>query len=417
MEKKKFTFADGLGVMILLFLTLSAVFPLITSFGNNVIFCLACEIMWLALTYYDNRDNFSALFSKYSWWIVMLIYLFVVPRMFENITVSNRYTPFFIGVFGTMMFEYYYQNNKMHVIERTIKIAVPFYIFTLVRTIYAAIDNPWIARSIKNSGDASSAVILRQGIGNYGFVYFSVLIFTLAAILFFFSKTAKKRISSLIVMILCLMLFNYTNYFTALIISIVIACITLLYYIAHCVKNQEKIMALDLLVMIGILFVIFLKSDSLISVISNFIGDETTRIGRIIHSGGNSSFTSILQEFLDDRFPTLMLSIDLFTQNPFLGVSVLTRGVPNDLGQHSSILDTFALHGIFIGFAFFKMHGLPYKKYDFYQNNKEYRKPLYLALFFISFFNNLTHSLLMASTIICPYLIYKLQYEENNEDG
>ncbi len=416
MENKKFTFADRLGLMILLFLTLSAVFPAITTFGNNAIFCLTCQIMWLAITYYDNRDNFSALFSKYSWWIVMLIYLFVVPRMFENITISNRYTPYFIGVFGTMMFEYYYQNNKMHVIERTVKIAMPFYFFTLIRTIIAAIENPWIARSIKNSDDEFNA-LLRQGIGNYNFVYMSVLIFTIAMIIFLFSNKTKPRIVSLITMLLCLMLFSYTNYFTALIISIISAAIILTLYIGYCVKNSEKIKVLELFVLLFVFLIAIIGSDSISSSLSNFIGDETTRIGRVINSGGDSTISSIADEFLRDRFPTMMRSLDIFVENPFLGVSVLTRGVPSGLGQHSSILDTFALHGIFIGFAFFKMHGLPYKKYDFYQNNVEYRRPLYLALFGISFFNNLTHSLLMASTIICPYLIYRLQNKKNSEEG
>ena len=405
MEKKKFTFADNLGLLIMLFLTLSAVFPAITTLGNNAMLCLGCEILWLAMTYYDNRDNFSALFSKYSWWIVMLIYLFVVPRMFENITVSNRYTPFFIGVFGTMMFEYYYQNNKMHVIERTVKIAMPFYFFTLIRTMYVAMKNPWAVRTIKHSGDYSISQ-LRQGIGSYGFVYMSVLIFTIAMIIFLFSNKTKPRIVSLITMVLCLMMFSYANYFTALVIALIAAVAVLIAYIRHCTKRSEKIKVLELFSLLIVFFIAFLRSDTISSALSDFIGDGT-RIGRVVNSG-DSTFQSIADEFLRDRFPTMMKSVDIFVENPFLGVSVLTRGVPSGLGQHSSILDTFALHGIFIGFAFFKMHGLPYKKYDFYQNNVEYRRPLYLALFGISFFNNLTHSLLMASTIICPYLIYKL---------
>lgn len=414
MEKKKFTFADSLGLLIMLFLTLSAVFPLITSFGNNAIFCLGCEILWLAMTYYDNRDNFSALFSKYSWWIVLLIYLFVVPRMFENITVSNRYTPYFIGVFGTMMFEYYYQNNKMHVIGRAVKIAAPFYFFTLVRTIYVSKNKPSLARSIMSSPDSIS--YLRQGVGNYGFVYMSVLIFTIAMIIFLFSNKTKPRIVSLITMALCLILFSYTNFFTALIISIISAAIILVLYIEYCVKNSERIKVLELFVLLIILFVAVLRSDAIFSFASSFIGDETTRIGSVINSGGSdSTIQAVADEFFRGRFPTMMDSLDMFIKNPFLGVSVLNRGVPRGLGQHSSILDTFALHGIIIGFAFFKMHGLPYKKYDFYQNNVEYRKPLYLALFGISFFNNLTFSLLFASTVICPYLIYNYVNANNKQ--
>ena len=62
MNQNKFTLYDHIGVGVLLYLILSAVFPMITLYGNNTILCLMFEMLWFALASYERHKKFMGLF-------------------------------------------------------------------------------------------------------------------------------------------------------------------------------------------------------------------------------------------------------------------------------------------------------------------------------------------------------------------
>ena len=383
-------------------IVLSAAFPAFTSYGNNALICLVCEIMWLFFAYTKSRMVIKNIVNSIWYMFFYMAYVAVIPYIMGNPAIGNRYMYTFILIFGVIITLFYYETNNMKLIGSAIFCCSPFFVYTFVKTIQSGINNPYIMRSI-DTNEAGYA-LMRQGIGGYHFVYMVSIISVLSFILFLKSSGIKKYIY-LVISSICLFLIILSNFFTAVVMSLVGIAIALF------MRFSRKRIINGIVVAVLFLFLYYVAQKYfLIYFVELF--DDGGRIYNVIGSG-ESIGSSLVSEFIRDRWPTIQISLEAYINHPIFGLSMGTienNGVYDiSYGQHSYIADSLALFGtIFGGMSIIAMF-LAFRKIQFLKEEKDFYIPLFMLTIIVSLFNNLTHSVAVCITIICPYFIYNLR--------
>ncbi len=408
MISKKITLLDNIAGILIFFICLSAVFPMFLLFFNNAILCLICELLWLVIAFLRSRRIIFKILVRYWYMQFYMFYTAFMPYIGKNPSIGNRYIYTFSIIFGFYIFLFYEELGLLNLIGKVVYALVPFFLFTFFKTYMAAFQNPWVLRQIDNS---TSVGLLSQGIGGYSYIYFLNLLFGVSIVSSFQCKGFIKVIS-LCFSIIIIILVTLSNFFTAF--SLCILCIIIMV--------SRRYYRLLVPVLLAIVFLYVLDSSVILDIEKFFLQflSQDGRIFAVLSATGNKSLINLFfEEFLRDRWPTLLMSIQAFIRNPFLGIiksPILNNGVYDTAyGQHSYILDTFALYGFLIGFLniFIMLH--PFFCYKVYiKSGMNYRKLLLIVIIVLTVFNNITHSIAIASTIICPYFVYKMNLFKYN---
>jgi hypothetical protein len=191
----------------------------------------------------------------------------------------------------------------------------------------------------------------RMGVGGYEFIYFLVILIPVLLFIFFKDNfKIKKRYRALGIVIIFIFSVNVilANYSTALILLI------LGYYFIFFLNKIKQTRILFYL----LLFILFYISFNFISIVTvDFLLDNLDENSR--------NFSRLLEikdylisgasgDSINARNSAFKKSIDVFFENPMLGIALEpletnSSGQVTGFGQHSQILDTFALYGIIIG--------------------------------------------------------------------
>lgn len=396
---KKNTAIDIVASICILFLILSAVYPKITIIGNNAILCFASEIVWLILAYCQSKTVFSRIVSKNWYFFAFMAYVSIIPYLFGNPSIGNRYIYTFGLTFGILIFEYYYEIEKLNMLKKLLIISAPFFLYTFITTFIVARSNPWFIRAVDNQEGRD---LLRQGFGGYHFVYLVTIFFSV--FVFIALREKKLRLVSMIVVVVTFSFVVISNYFTAVLVCLI--CV----FVAFANRFREHPVYFFIFLIPIIIIVVFLLSPAFQKLFLGLFSPEG-RIYRSLNTSNNSLFGAFFNEFVRDRWPVNQISIDAFLKHPIFGIVV--RPLANDgiydtgYGQHSFILDTFALFGFVIGVINVAiLYGV---KKEFTNNAKEllYSPSVLVPLFTISLFNNITHSVAIAATIIAPLIVHE----------
>jgi len=323
-------------------------------------------------------------------------------------------------VFFYIAFEFNLRTCKQKQSLLVIKSIIPFVIITGIKTFMALLKDPYISRSIKTS-DEYSISILASGVGGYEFIYFIVFI---TIILFALLLNAKKLNSlTSIFQIIMLMFFSWivilSNYFTALTTMLIAG---FQYFITWLFKKKRFILIFCSIILVC-LFLLFRNViiHTLIELVSSFIGkgENFKRLMIIKESlASNTQFN-----LSDERFRVLRLSFDAFVNNPFWGIVTkpiqIINGRPQGFGQHSFILDTFALYGFLPGATLLYIIIQPFLKRI--KTKVEPNNSVWLMLtsmLIILVFNTATPSIGLALFFIYPvvYDIIKIKKDEENNN-
>ncbi|TXC82182.1 hypothetical protein FS935_21015 [Metabacillus litoralis] len=188
-----------------------------------------------------------------------------------------------------------------------------------------------------------------QGIGGYELVYSLVF---LCIILFFILvnlKLIKKSMigPSSVVFILFFLTIIFANYFTALLIlTLAFATITLM--------KKWNMLVKFFLIVLGFIVLVFSK-DILILITNwfiSFLGNGST-VDKLLILQSNILGYGGVDNVALNRAMTIETSWHAFLQSPIFGIVIdsieQTGGFLSGFGQHSYIMDTFALYGLFIG--------------------------------------------------------------------
>lgn len=383
------------------------VFPPITTVFNSNLICMLCLFGWIAISYLTDKNYYLHQDIRNIYPLIFYFATVVIPYLFGVGVIGNRYLSLGLIPLGYIIFNYYRQKERLNDLKWISFIIAFFAAITFFITLKALIENPYISRSIKSSGEHSE-YLAQQGIGGYSFIYFIVIVSVFLLYMSLKSKSKSKlfRFITFIGYLMSLYFVLKSNYMTAL-LTVILA--SLIFIISHLAGGGTGKSIILLVVMI-IIVVGFMNIDVILNRFSDFIPKRIANI--LLPANGDSIYKSIIDEFLNDRWPTMVTGLENFIKHPFLGVissdEITTNqsGFLEGFGQHSYILDTFTLYGFVIGifniFIIFK----PFK--DQYGNRIKYGRALNNAMLVciigIYLFNNATPSIAFAFGILFPLL-------------
>lgn len=359
-KRNRINAADFVEILLILFVTVSCIYPPLTTFGNNTLLCTLCLIFWMIIALFRHRNFFLLITSANLCIIVFSVLSVAVPYIFSNSTYGNRYLALIPMIFFSLIFDYYKKTNRLSIPIRIAYITLLFAAVTWIRTTIALLENPWISRSIKSAGEYSTN-LSKQGIGGYSFIYFLTLVICLLAYMYTTSQKLLHRIFISLLLLACAATIILSNYFTALLLAVLGA---LLIFAQHLLTRQSKIT----IVLLGLpLLLIFLFWKPILiaicSTLIRFLGEGKTlsRLQEIVDFLENGTRLDLLF----DRFPLILESIQVTLAHPLLGISTQPIQYSGDyiigFGQHSHIMDTFALLGIPLGLLYIKAALVPFK--------------------------------------------------------
>ncbi|MBO5359171.1 MAG: hypothetical protein J6A78_07615 [Clostridia bacterium] len=383
---------------------LELVFPPVTVIVDATWVCAICMALWLFLSFIIDARFYLNLNYRSFLALVFLVFSIFLPRLFGVTTIGNRYVGLGLLALGPIIFEFYKKHGMLRALRNVIFGIIPFITITLTITLYRLIEDPWISRSIKTSDEYSES-LAREGVGGYGFIYFMVVITPVLLYIFLNSKLRRIKLLTACAFILSVFFILKSNYVTALLIAILASAVMVLYHIIG--KNKGNIAVLILILIVAVLLL------SNINVIVNTFADIIPkRIAKVlVTEDGTNVFVSVFEEFVIDRWPVMKTSIDGFFENPLFGMITLGNNNLADyffsgFGQHSHILDTFSLLGVFGGIINLIVVFRPFRD----ENGKWVKgsAPLTAAMLVcvvgIYLFNNATSSIALATSIIFPLL-------------
>ncbi len=230
--------------------------------------------LWLIFAIFAHPSFFTRLSIHKFFIFIFILYTVVTPYLFGNGTIGNRYLEQSIMFIFYLIYQYNNTYGFTNSSKAIVKWSLPFIIFTSIITLKGLIKMPYLARSIKSSGE-DTMLLRSQGIGGYELIYFLVFV---SIILFFilnnwklFNLSVQKKILIIMLFILFVLTVVYANYFTALLMMI-ISFTTII------VTKNKNLLTKIFFTVIGIIFLIFSKSIFIImsNWLINFLGEGAT---------------------------------------------------------------------------------------------------------------------------------------------
>lgn len=343
--------------ILVLIVALTATLPLMYWIPNINAISIMSMLVWLLLNFFDRPK--MLLKSNVIYYLLSTFYLFYiifVPYISGNSAIANRYLDLYTLFFFYIVYKENVErsNNKSN--YKILIIIFSLSALTYFRTLIELLSNPYIIRTIKNAG-IYSLNTLRQGIGGYSFLYFIIFI-GIISFGFFMALKSIKRVHNkrgLNLLLLSVVFATVTmavlsNYLTAIFLLSIGMAIILIFGLFKFRINWLVITSLFLL---PILLYFWKKiTSSIITMLISIIGEGYTS-NRLEVFNNYLLYGSDLESVTHDRDLTREISIQAILDNPFLGLITsklqTLDGSLTGFGQHSYILDTFALFGIFVG--------------------------------------------------------------------
>ena len=333
--------------LLLLVYFITLIYPPISAIFNPLIIRLACMAGWICISFLNKRSFYAKGSIHVTYVIIFYAATVIIPYMLSETTIGNRYLALGMIPMGYFIFCYYKECGRLKDLRSLFLITTIFIILTYFDTLNALIDNPYTSRSIKSSGDYSNQ-LAADGIGGYSFVYFMVVVSVLLLYSFLKSRNRWLKILTLTGFIMALYFILKSNYTTALITALIsVSTLIMLNYAKKGIGNNILLFFI-LIAFYGIIMNLNAIIESLSYIIPSRIAQA------VVPEQNESVFQSVADEFLSARWPSMLKSINAFLNAPLLGLVgsgelEYSNGYLQGFGQHSHILDTFALLGGLFG--------------------------------------------------------------------
>ena len=383
--------------LVLFFYFAELVFPRINHFFDSTIICLICLIIWCFISilykpsFYYNMPKRRILLLFVSLGFVLWAYLLGYP------VIAHRYMSLALIYWGIIIFDFYKETNNLQELKKVLYVVLFLSFVTALTTLMALIEDPYIARSIKSSGEFSEN-LAKQGIGGYSFIYYLVVCAPLLLFLAIKSNKTCIRFFWLLLYLFTMFVIIKSNYLTAFITSVLTSVILVFGSLFNRGGKRHYFIFFVLILFI----ILFINIDFILELLPE-------RISRVLVVEGKSVWGSIWQEFTGDRLQTLQSSWKAFLENPIFGI-MGNRELGHDgefltgFGQHSFILDTFALYGIIGGILNLVAVFLIFGKRTYKNVNGALRIAVLSSVIIIFLFNNATESIALAIFILYPFV-------------
>lgn len=391
---------------VIFFLVLSVycaelLFPPLTAITPSGMVCLFCFFAWFFLSILYDRNYYKQMKIGRACSILFYLLSILMAYLFGNSTIAHRYMSLPLVPFAFIIYNYHKDHGQHKLLSSVIKLCIALATITAIVTTVALFENAYISRSIKSEGELSRNLAAR-GIGGYSIIYFASICSVLLLHCVLQEKSKKTR--NVFALILCIdtLLILKSNYMTAVLICLVeiVVYVTMSMYL----NNRKSLVGvLGALMILGVAGYVFINYGNKLAAYL------PSRIADTIVLSKKSITQAILDEFFADRWPVMEKSLVSFIKYPLFGLTGagtigFENGFLTGFGQHSYILDTLALYGLFVGVY---MPAMLMDPFAFKKGNRKY-KPLEAAclvgMLLIYLFNNATESIALAIGFIFPFV-------------
>lgn len=341
-----------LGNLLVILIAITIMFPLIKGyFVNTTLISSIFMLFWFLISIVIEPKFFLRPTKHRMVTFLFIIYTVVFPYITGNAIIGNRYLNISIIFFFYIVYEFNKYIKQENYNKFIVKMTIPFFFITLMKTILALLENPSISRSIKTA-DPYTLSILQQGVGGYSFIYFSV--FLSCIISYVIIQEGKKinhlkRILLIISDAMIILLIILSNYFIAL-LMVITGALGPIVIISFQKRKYFRIFII--LFLIGYISLYWQQTaiyalSSALEIIKS--GDNYIRLNLIKNNllyGSEANLAS-------DRGELFFTSVKTFLKYPIFGLLVTKietyKGYLIGVGQHAHIIDTFAFYGFGIG--------------------------------------------------------------------
>ena len=396
--------------LVLLLWFLEIVYPPLNTLPvKRAVVCLACAFASIFLYLAMRIRRMGSVPVKAAAVLFVYVLMIVLPHVVRNGVIGNRYMSLSLVFLAPLIFDFYRENRLLGHLKVILLIVAAVALFTGIVTYSNLLNDSFISRSVKSSGE-ESAEVERRGIGGYLFIYFVAAASLPVLFGFLHEKRRKlKKFAFLAIYVFGLMLIIKSNYMTAFVTVVFCSLLMVFLYLAQGRGYRGQIL---LFVVLAAFFVLVLNVDKLLQLMEGFF---PKRIAAVLYSGEEGVTQSIFTEFKEDRWPTVVESLQAFARHPVLGLCFYGRLMTNSdgfligFGQHSFIADTFALYGMLFGVV---SVWIAFRALRFYHKEKVNALSFAMALciFALYFLNNATESIALVVGIVYP-LVRELSRE------
>ena len=365
--------------------------------------CLFVSVLWCVLAFSQNPRFFLGTSKYFSVSVLFFVLVIAVSFIADNQLLINRYSSFIIIPLFYWIYEYnaIYRSLKSNI--KNLFFSLLFILYTSIQTTLVLILNPFAARSIKTSAEETGDLI-SDGVSGYGLIYAVViLVIVLIPMILDGKKLGLSFLGKIFILVLggsFLYLIILSNYFTALIVTIMaILSIIILY------RNRKMLL---MLIPLSLIYFMFQKDINLtvIDSISSFVQTDGLTHKRLQEIKAGLE-TGSKTESVDSRTGVINQSLELFSEYPILGYAnkPVDRFDLNKVGQHSYVFDTYALFGLFLGTYSLWIMWLPFHyriKSNFGYKLKVFSWTVGFAFMILIIINNLTPTMGFAAFFVFP---------------
>lgn len=404
---RNYSLYDFMSLMLISYVTVSSVYPpLEVAFIDNSILNILFISIWILISFFRNPGFFYYQSFHRFLTFVFIVISSMLPYLFGYATIGNRYigiAPIFLLY---IIYDYNNKCGKQYLNILVVKITIFFSLITLFITGRALLINPYISRSLTSVDNAR--ILMRQGIGGYSFIYFITILSPILGYISLKSNIVKKSFSKTVLLIMCVAMMTViilSNYFTAF---LVVVGASILLVVLTFFRKQRAIFLLFLIS--GLIIFIFMgKHIVLFSLdfISDFVGNGLTYYR--IKSMEQAIIQTNSLGIDTTRFELIRTSINAFMKNPLFGIIASGNNdilsFSHGFGQHSHIIDTFALLGLLPGLLQIYLIVKPYVNRSKLKKYGALNITILLSVLFILFFNIATVSIGVVSSFILPTIL------------
>lgn len=362
-------------------------------------------MLWIFVTFIYQPDFYIK--SNLHQLITFLFFFYAIFIAFTagNGFIGNR----FLEYLQIFIFYWAYQYNKIYGYKfdslKLLSYFAPVVIITSIMTVMQYITNPNISRTAKKD-TAAGLEQMSQGVAGYEFIYFLVFIF--ASLLFVIvGRKLRFNFFTKVLLYFVLLLFLINIVLSNFMIAVLLVLISLFFrfIIPKVTTIRILVYIITFLLISPVLPYLFVQLiDFALSISgSSMNAQRLLEMRELLVSG-------LIDLSLGARLDAFQSSLNAFLNNPIMGIITTDIGGHGSglsgFGQHSFLLDTFALFGGFIGilslYVYFQPLIIQFKL------NKQQKSslPLLIILITLLFFiiNNLTPSIGFAIYFVFPVL-------------
>jgi hypothetical protein len=395
-----YSFLYILSFLIFFVLALSSIYPPIRALTFFNYLWPLLMFSWIIIAYLA-RQNFFRQVTTHS--IVVsffFVYTIFIAYLSGNGFIGNRFLEYSQIILFYIAYKFYYDKNHNIIL---ILLLSPFLIITSYITLSEFFNSSMIARLSKKDTDAGIEYMM-NGIGGYDFIY----ALTFIIIILFFTLFYKNVKNKLLIFLITLLFL-----FTVLLSNFTIALILLFIGLLFRIVLPKISYSLLIIYIILILFMLPIVPNIIAFFIDTSIDlffENSMNAARLLEIK-EAILYGIFELSFSERIEAYKYSISALLENPLFGaifnvIKKTSDGVIG-FGQHSFILDTFALYGFSIGLiqVYIYMQPLYIRMNNRIANNSSITMSILVVSFLFLCLNNLTPAVGLVLFFIYPTIL------------